>query len=134
MKTSNMGTGPSNRSFGLTFTTVFAILAGVAWWWDWPGSAIYPILALATLAVTAAAPDLLAPFNRLWMQFGGLLHSIVNPLVTGVIFYVVVTPMALVMRMAGRDPMKRKLDRNSASYWKERSDFQDAAKRFERQF
>jgi hypothetical protein len=131
---SDKGAGPSNRSFGYTFTVVFAILAALAWWRSWPGTTVYPALSVATLAVTLAAPDLLTPFNRLWMRFGDLLHSIVNPLVMGVIFFVAVTPMALVMRLAGRDAMKRQLDRDAASYWEDRSDFQQAAKGFERQF
>jgi hypothetical protein len=134
VESKNKDTGPSNRSFGFTFTVVFAMLTALAWWRGWPGAVVYPVLAVGTLAATLMAPDLLSPLNRLWMRFGDLLHSIVNPVVMGVIYYIAVTPMALVMRMIGRDAMKRNLDRNAATYWEERSDFQQAAKGFERQF
>jgi predicted membrane metal-binding protein len=107
----------SNRSFGLVFAAVFAVLA------LWPllrgGDLRWVPLAIAAsfLTVALAAPAVLAPLNRLWMRFGRLLHGIVNPVVMAVIFVGVITPAALIMRALGRDPLRLELDRNASSYW-----------------
>jgi hypothetical protein len=59
----------------------------------------------------------LAPLNRLWFRFGMILHAIVSPLVLGLIFYLVVTPTALLLRAIGKDPLRLRPDRAAASYW-----------------
>ncbi len=97
---------PSNRSFGSVFT-VFFTLVGV--WW-------------------------LAPLNRAWMRFGELLHRIVSPIVLGVIFYGVFTPVGLVMRMARRDAMKRRFEPGAPTYWIERRPPGPADDSFQDQF
>ena len=106
----------SNRAFGWVFTAVFLIVA--AWplasghaprWW---ALIISGLLALITLA----APALLTIPNRLWTQFGLLLHQLISPVVLAILFYIVVTPMGLIMRAFGKDPMR--LPRGTlASYW-----------------
>ena len=73
------------------------------------------------LVVAVAAPRLLAPLNRLWYRFGLLLHRIVNPVVMGLLFYATVTPIALVMRLVGKDPLHRAFDPQARTYWIERS-------------
>jgi len=108
--------GPSNRAFGWVFTGVFLIVA--AWplafghaprWW---ALIISGLLALITLA----APALLTIPNRLWTQFGLLLHRLISPVVLAILFYIVVTPMGLIMRALGKDPLR--LRRGTfASYW-----------------
>ena len=112
--------GSSDRSFGVVFTVVFAIIglwpllddAGVRWW----------SLAIAAgfAAVSTVWPSLLGPLNRLWLKFGLLLNRIVSPLVMGLLFYLVVTPIALLMRILGKDPLRLKRDSKAHSYWIER--------------
>ena len=100
---------PSDRSFGWTFAVVFSLVA-----------LIYPwALAFAVLmaAITVIRAELLAPLKRAWMKLGELLHHVVSPLVLGLIFYVVFTPVAFVMRLAGRDAMCRAWDPAAKSYW-----------------
>ncbi len=115
--------GPgSDRAFGFVFAGFFASVAawplvfgggGVRWW----------ALAIAAgfLAVALFHASLLRPLNRLWTRFGLLLHRVVNPLVMGLMFYAVITPAALIMRLAGKDPMRRGFDRDATSYWIERT-------------
>jgi hypothetical protein len=109
--------GFSNRSFGLVFSVFFAIVgllplllgSGVRRW------------ALATAAAFAVAgllfPTLLAPLARLWARIGTFLHRVVSPIVLGVMFFLVVTPIGLVMRWFGKDPLRLKFDRTAESYW-----------------
>ena len=111
---------PSNRSFGWTFTGIF-VIAGV--YGLWKGGAALPwLLPLAALTalVTLTRDTWLAPLNRAWMALGLLLGRVVSPFVLGVIFYGVFTPVAWVMRLAGRDAMCRRLDPAAASYWVKR--------------
>ncbi len=111
----------SNKNFGLVFSGVFALLAfwplirhGEAIrWWALCLSAVF--LGLALLA-----DHLLAPLNKLWFRFGLLLHSVVAPLVMGLLFYGAVTPVAFVLRAMGKDILR--LSRSDEkSYWIERT-------------
>jgi hypothetical protein len=111
---------PSNRSFGWTFTGIF-VLAGA--YGLWKGGAALPwLLPLAALTalVTLTRDAWLAPLNRAWMKLGELLGKVVSPIVLGVIFYGVFTPVAGAMRLAGRDAMCRRFDPRARSYWVER--------------
>jgi len=117
---------PSNRSFGWTFTGVFAL-----------GAFFYPwvlALAAASAVVTLAREQWLTPLNRAWMKLGELLGRVVSPIVLGVIFYGVFTPVGFVMRLAGRDIMRRRFEPGSASYWIDRNPPGPAADSFKDQF
>jgi hypothetical protein len=113
--------GSSNRSFGVVFAVVFAIIAllpllhgGGVRLWSLGMAALFVILALAI-------PQVLAPLNRLWLKLGLLLHKIVNPVVLGIMFYLVITPTGLLMRLFGKDPLRLKRDPAAATYWIERT-------------
>ena len=111
---------PSNRSFGTLFVALFG-LVGTYFWWR--GSAIYlwPCgLSALTLLVTLAKPAWLTPANRAWMKLAELLNRIVSPIVLGVIFFGIFTPTAWVIRLLGRDAMKRRFEPATPTYWVER--------------
>ncbi|OAN53073.1 SxtJ family membrane protein [Magnetospirillum moscoviense] len=111
----------SERSFGLVFAVLFAIIA----LWPLKDGGEIRLWALgaavAFLVAALAAPRLLKPLNLLWFKFGMLLHHIVTPLVMGLLFFVTVTPVGLLMRATGKDPMRLKRDPAAASYWIERA-------------
>jgi hypothetical protein len=100
---------PSNRSFGWTFTGVFVILAIFQPW--------LAALAGLTAMVTLTREQWLTPLNRAWMKLAEVLHHIVSPLTMGLIFFVVFTPVGIVMRAFGRDAMCRRFDPAARSYW-----------------
>ncbi len=110
----------SERAFGGVFTLVF-LLVGL---WPLTGGGDVRGWALAVagafLAATLIRPSLLAPFNRLWFRFGMLLHRIVSPLVMGLLFFVTVTPTALVFRLLGKDLLKLRPDSTATTYWVQR--------------
>jgi hypothetical protein len=111
---------PSNRSFGRLFVVVFAL---IGLWSLWRGGDTYLWwfgAAAIVLIVTLAVPDVLAPFNRAWMKLGELLGRIVSPVVLGFIFFLVITPFGVVKRLTGWDPMRRRFERDTTSYWIER--------------
>ena len=112
--------GSSNRSFGIVFAVVFGLIAlwpalfgGSARWWAASIGGGFVIAAFAY-------PDVLAPLNRLWLKFGLLLHRVVSPVVLSLMFFVVVTPVGLLMRALGKTPLRLRLDRSAGSYWIER--------------
>jgi hypothetical protein len=112
--------GSSDRSFGVVFAVVFLIIAllpllnaGAVRWWSAGVSAAFAVVAFTV-------PSILAVPNRLWMKFGLLLAKIVSPIALGILFFLVFTPIGLVMRLAGKDPLRLKADPNVKSYWIDR--------------
>jgi hypothetical protein len=126
---------PSDRKFGWFFVAVFALGGGYAFWQShniaWTISLF--AVALAFLILAIAAPNLLAPLNKLWVQLGLLLGRIVSPIVLGLIFFVLITPVALVTRLGGRDALRLK-KQNSASYWVDRDPIGPPPDSFKNQF
>lgn len=111
--------GSSDRAFGLVFGAVFTI-AGL---WPLLGGGAVRIWALGlavAFLLAAAYPRILAPLNRLWTRFGAFLHRISNFLVLALMFYLVITPTGLVLRLFGGDLLKLRFDRGARSYWIER--------------
>ncbi|NQU70210.1 MAG: hypothetical protein HQ514_06650 [Rhodospirillales bacterium] len=112
--------GSSDRAFGFVFTVLFVVI-GLAPLFGHGDVRIWSLVVAAViLAAALIRPSLLAPFNRAWMKFGMLLHKITNPIIMGLIFFLAVTPTALILRAMGKDPLRRKFDPSAQSYWIER--------------
>jgi len=109
---------PSERSFGLLFVFVLLCVAGYGYIYDW-GTQILASLAVASailVIISLIVPHILAPFNRAWMFLGHLLGKIVNPIVMGIIFFGLLTPVGILTRAFGRGELRLKL-RQSKSWW-----------------
>ena len=111
----------SERSFGVVFAIVFAIIGtlplirgGELRLWSL-------LIATAFLGLGLIAPGILRPLNILWFKFGLLLGRIIAPIVISLLFFIAVTPTALVMRLLGKDLLSLKFDRNAKTYWISRS-------------
>ena len=108
---------PSNRKFGFFFTFIFEVVAAYFYYSDnvtW--AYVLCAAALAFLLVTLIKSDALLPLNKLWMRFGILLGMIVSPIVLGFIFFGLFTPIAMLMRLSGRDELRLKYAQK-ASHW-----------------
>ena len=104
---------PSDRKFGWTFTGLFLLMGAIYQPWL--------IAAAAVLAaITTTRAHWLAPLKHAWMKLGDVLNRVVSPVVLGLIFFAVFTPVAMVMRMAGRDSMQRRFEPARKSYWEPR--------------
>ena len=108
---------PSNRKFGFFFTLVFAVAAAyffeaVKMTWAYA----FIAAALVFLIVTLVKSDALLPLNKLWMRFGLLLGMIVSPIVLGVIFFGLFTPIAILMRLSGRDELRLKFNKKVTNW------------------
>lgn len=109
--------GSSDRSFGIVFAVVFLIIAfwplmsgGAVRWWSCVVAALFA-------AIAVAKPALLSGLNRQWLKFGLLLGKIVSPIALGLLFYGVIAPLGLALRLAGKDPLRLKYDRSADTYW-----------------
>ena len=111
----------SNRSFGIVFFIVFLLIG------------IYPLLnnddvriwsiiiSIVFLILGLLNSKILLPLNKIWFKFGILLGKIISPLIMGLIFFVVVTPIGLLMRLFNKDLLNLKFNK-SKSYWIEKSE------------
>jgi len=108
------------RSFGLIFSVIFMVIASYPWLF---GGAIrqWALIVAACFAVPALLfPIVLRPLNVAWLHFGQFMHKIINPILMGLVFFIAVVPTGLILKVLGKDPMRRKLNPNCSSYWIER--------------
>ena len=111
----------SNRSFGIVFFIVFLLIG------------IYPLLnqedlrlwaliiSLIFLILGIIDSKILTPLNKIWFKFGIFLGRIISPLIMGLIFFLVVTPIGIFMRILGKDLINLKFKKNVKSYWIEKT-------------
>ena len=110
----------SNRSFGVVFFIVFLLIA------------LYPLLnnneirlwsliiSVLFLILGILNSKILSPLNKIWFKFGLLLGKIISPIIMGIIFFLVVTPIGFIMKLLGKDLINLKFN-NEKSYWIEKS-------------
>ena len=111
----------SNRTFGLVFSAIFLIfgiwsllyLKNPAYWAFW--------LALGFFLLAIFLPKLLTKLNFLWFKVGLMLHKLVSPLVMGLLFFCVLTPTGLLMRIFGQRPLSLGFKPKVKSYWIDRT-------------
>ena len=117
----------SNKMFGIVFSVIFFIIA------------IYPILnndsvriwslviSLIFLILGLTNSKLLSALNKIWFKFGLILSKVVSPIIMGVIFFLVVTPIGVLMKILKKDLLNLKFNNNN-SYWIEKNDPQSTMK------
>jgi len=111
---------PSNRNFGTVFFLVFLIISlfpllkneNIRIW--------STIIALVFLVLGLLNSKFLTPLNKIWFRFGIILGNFVSPIVMGIVFFVIVTPTSLIMRVLGKNLLNLKKG-NKKTYWIERS-------------
>lgn len=126
--------GATDRAFGLVMAAAFAVIGLLPLWWQGSWRLWALIVAAAFGATALVAPALLAPLKQLWLALGDLLRRVTTPLVLAFIFYVVLTPMGLLMRLLGKDLLRLRRDASAESYWIERDPPGPAPESFKDQF
>jgi hypothetical protein len=111
----------SNRSFGIVFFIVFLVIAtyplinnGELRLWSL-------IISLIFLFLGSVNSKILNPLNKLWFRFGIFLGKVISPLIMGIIFFLVVTPTGLLMRLLNKDLLNLKF-KNTSTYWIEKTE------------
>jgi hypothetical protein len=124
----------SARAFGWLMAGVAAL---VGLWALWKGKGWMPwpfAIAIAFALITLLELSVLHALNRWWMGLAAFLGRVVTPLVMGLIYFGLVTPLGLLMRLSGKDPMQRRFDPTASSYWIEREPKGPDPTTMERQF
>ena len=117
----------SNRSFGVVFFVVF-LLIGL-----WPilkGNEIRIwsiVISLIFLILGILNSKILTPFNKVWFRFGIFLGNFISPIIMGIVFFLVVTPTGLIMKLFRKDLINLKKN-NSNTYWIEKKDIKSSMK------
>ncbi len=111
---------PSNKSFGLVFFTFFLIISLFPLFKDGNIRIWAIILAIIFLILGLLNSSILNPLNKIWFKLGILLGSVVSPIVMGIVFFAVVTPTSLLMKILGKNLLSLKKN-NKESYWIEKS-------------
>ena len=109
---------PSERRFGLLFVVVFGLVAGYGAYKGWSRGVLLSLVVVSFCfgLATLVSPKTLRPLNFAWFKLGELMGKIVSPVVLGIIFYLLITPVGLVGKMFGRDELKLKRG-EAQSYW-----------------
>ena len=111
---------PTNRNFGIVFFLVFSIISlfpllkheNIRIW--------STIIALVFLVLGLLNSKFLTPLNKIWFRFGVILGNFVSPIIMGIVFFVIVTPTSLIMRVLGKNLLNLKKG-NKKTYWIEKS-------------
>ena len=111
----------SNRSFGIVFFVVFSIISILPILKGGEPRVWLLIVGLFFLILGLAKSKLLTPLNKLWFKFGILLGNLVSPIVMGLVFFLVVTPISLIMKILGKDLINLKKT-NKKTYWIEKTE------------
>ena len=109
----------SNRSFGIVFFVVFLLIALYPLTYSEEIRIWSAIISLIFLALGLFNSKILTPLNKLWFKFGIFLGKIISPIIMGIIFFLVVTPIGILMRLLGKDLINLKYN-NNKSYWIEK--------------
>ena len=119
MKNNNIKIG-TNKSFGIVFFIFFLIVTIFPLFKDGNIRIWSLIIAIIFLILGLLNSKILTPLNKIWFKLGILLGSFVSPIVMGVVFFVIVTPTSLIMKVLGKNLLNLKRD-NKRTYWIERS-------------
>jgi hypothetical protein len=126
-----------DRAFGCTVGSIFMVSGAAKMF----AAGTLPLVAFLIFAAGTLllllgifAPSCLSELNRAWLKVGGALAKVMNPIVLALLFFVAVTPMALVMRMVGRRPLRLSPDPTAATYWIKREPPEGGASSMRRQF
>jgi Saxitoxin biosynthesis operon protein SxtJ len=134
LKSARKVSRPSNRKFGLVFAGLFLLIGlwpalrhgeGIRWWGLAAGAAFGGLAFLKDSA--------LAPLNELWFKLGLALHAVMGPLIMGLMYFCVVSPIGIALRMLGKDPLRLRASPGS-TYWISREPPGPAANSMKQQF
>ena len=112
---------PSNQKFGYFFTLVFTIVA-IYFYFKEINILFYTsgVISVFLFLITSIRANILKPLNKLWMKFGLILGKIINPIVMGIIYFFIFSPIGILMRLFGRDELGLRL-KNKKTYWIKRN-------------
>ena len=118
---------PTNRNFGIVFFVFFLLIS--IWLFLNNKTLVYLplIISIVFLILGLLNAKILTPLNKAWIKFGEILGSIISPLVMGIIFFGIVTPTGLFLKLIGKDVLKLKQNKKN-TYWIEKDNSNNSMK------
>ena len=108
---------PSEKNFGAVFSTVFLIISFYPLIYGGQVNSIFLTLFVLVLIITIFIPEKLRLLNIIWFNFGIILNKFMSPLIMGIIFYFVITPIGFVLKLSGKDLLQQRNHLNKKSSW-----------------
>lgn len=105
------------RKFGLVMAAAWAVLASVSWWRSSPAAVYLAGLAIVFLGPAILWPRALGPVERAWMTFANVLSVVMTRVILTLTFYLVITPIGLLLRLLHKDVLGLRADRKAQSFW-----------------
>ena len=105
------------KDFGILFSIVFLLLGTFKVYKNSQFGLVFFFFSILSLTLAYLKPSLLQGPEKLWMKFGDFMSSIMTRVMVFLIFAIAVTPIALIMRVLGKRPLKLSFDKNLDSYW-----------------
>ena len=107
----------SDRAFGFTVAGLFCFITALDWLF-FDGRPYWTLItAIVFTLLSVVVPGMLMPLNQLWRWIGPKIAAINNAIILGAVFYLCITPVGLMMRLFGRDPLHRSINGKVATYW-----------------
>ena len=126
------------RSFGWVVGGVLLIIAAVVWWRNdftlTTAASVLGGLGAALTVLGLTVPMILKPVYRVWMALAVVLGFIMTRVILTVVYYLIMTPIGLIMRLLGKDPLHRRIDPNAASYWIPKTYLDESKERLEKYY
>ena len=122
------------RKFAITIFAALSIIGGIILWQKGDTGFIFLAVGLIFLFPGLIKPKLLGPIYKVWMAFALLLGFVMNHLILALMYYVVITPIGILMRVLRKDPLQTRLDRNTKSYWIQRTNEDFSKEKYEKMF
>ncbi|WP_298877224.1 SxtJ family membrane protein [uncultured Bradyrhizobium sp.] len=126
--------GPSNRNFGFTMASVFALIGLVGLYKHSSHAPFWLCAAVVFAGLTLWRPQTLGFANRAWLKLGLLMYRVVNPIIMAILFFGVILPIGWIMRLSGKDFLRLGRSTALSTYWLPRSDPRDISESMRQQF
>ena len=131
----NIKTGKKDiRSFGITFGIIFLIIAGFLYYQEKDSFQLFIYLAGSFSGLGIILPIILKPFYMVWMIFAVILGWFMTKVILSLLFYLIITPIGLFLRIIGKDLLNLKEKKQQKSYWNMRNSKEEQNQNYEKQF
>ena len=105
------------RKFGIVMSVPLAIIGGILFWKGKPSGGYFLALAAFFLICGLLLPGILVPIERAWMKFAEIISAVMTRVILILTFYLVITPVGLLLRLMGKDLLQMKFEQDRGSYW-----------------
>ncbi len=122
------------KEFGWVMAVFFGLLGGFLLWRGKPSASVFLVISLTFGCLTLFVRPVLKPLQKVWMAFAVLMGWLMSRVILGILFYLAMTPMALILRFTKKDLLDMRLDPSAPSYWKHRTNEPGSRTHCERQF